>query len=590
MSSSNLKVTIQSDKGKWKRRVDEYASFQLPGNPMVEKSHGSVIVLADGHGGNINSNLCAKISVESLLRFYLEDQSENTIEEKLKNSFFQVHQLVKEKAISFNTPGMECSLTAIVICMDNMWIVNVGSNRVFNIVSDKKFESLIKANQYKIGQSGEILLEISKNTVESSLRLLAVSDGITEFLTEEEICRNSCHLSTTQLVAQLINQGNDKGGEDNMTVVVIETGKRMITTTSSFQHTPPLKVEKKRKSTQNKKTSGFWIWLLILSLIVGGIYLISKNYSQIQLFFERNFLSANKAIINQNKPEPVKVPTLVEESPKASILLSVIPNIATVFFYEGEVSLNDKQRSSYFSSENTPTIIKDLAIGTYTLIIGKEGYEPVRQIIQIKESDLSKQLPLSITLKPSEKEVAKKPPVEPIKPIESSEQKPPIHKPSDGLDELAVFSVPSGAKILLNGNYTGLTTPNTLKIKKGKNNIQILKEGYESANQTIDSYGNGSKRTINLTLKFIPLKVSISSEPSGAKIYLNNIFTSLYTPAILSLSLGPYVITVGKAGFLEQSVSVTVSPGIIIKPISFSLQRKTGTNRYSDGWILPYEN
>jgi hypothetical protein len=209
-------------------------------------------------------------------------------------------------------------------------------------------------------------------------------------------------------------------------------------------------------------------------------------------------------------------------------------------------------------------------------------------VIQIKDTDLTKQIRIDEILKPIEKEPdTPKPPIEPVIP---EPPQPPIEKPVEVLNELTIQSEPTGAKIFVNGAATGLITPNVIKKKPGVYLIQLMKDGYESSSRSVDLSGEFSKQTIYLTLKALPVSLTVTSQPGGAKIYLDNNFTSLYTPATLSLSLGSHTIMVGKAGFEEQSITITVNPGISLQPLSFVLKRKPGTNRIIDYWVIPYED
>jgi serine/threonine protein phosphatase PrpC len=586
MSKSNVRVTVQSDKGKWKRRNDEYFAYLTPEDPILESTNGTILVIADGQGGNINSNLCAKISVESAIEFYGEEDAQIPIENRLNHVFQKVHLLIKEKAESFHTPGMVCALTILVILENDLWVGQVGNNAVFLINPKSEVINIKVETSELVGQDDEITPLIQKKSLEAVTRVLLVTDGVTDQISHDAIVKATTYASPSVIVNHLIQLSNDKGGEDNATACLIEIGKFSKKTIQvQTKDTEPIKRKEKKVNEKRKETS-FWIWILLIVLLASGIFLTKKYYPKLMVYL----LPGTDKPIKEEVVKPSEMPPIVKVIPEASLLVSVTPRIVTVFFYEGEISLNEKQKNPIFSSESTPVIIKGLKIGTYTLIVGKEGYEPQRVVIQIKDTDLSKQHQYPLVLKPLESDVGSTIPEPPTNPIETKPTNPPVQEPTGVSSELTIQSDPTGAKIFINGEPTGLITPNVIKKKPGVYLVQVMKDGYESASRSVDLSGESSKQSIFFPLKALPVSLSVTSQPGGAKIYLDNIFTSLYTPSTLSLSLGSHTIMVGKAGFEEQSITITIKPGVIPQPISFILKRKLGTNNIINIWTLPYED
>jgi serine/threonine protein phosphatase PrpC len=586
MNNSNIRVTVQSDKGKWKRRNDEYLSYLTLEDSQDESSHGTIIALADGQGGNINSNLCAKISVESLIEAYQEEDTQKKVEDRLLQAFQKIHRLIKEKAVDFHTPGMICALTAIVIKDNFIWIGQVGGNSVFLLKPNNELIKLNTETETFIGQEEEIKPLVQKVTLDPGTRILLVSDGITCQLTNEIIAKACSHGTPSAIIHQLIQLGTDAGGDDNMTVCLIESGKfSKKTTIIPEKETSPVE-RKVIKPTGGKRNTSFLIWIFIILLLIGGIFLVTRYYSKLMGYL----LPGIEKPVNEVVVKPPDVPPPVKEVPEASLMVMVTPNTANVFFYEGEVPLNEKQKEVFFYTESSPAIIKGLKTGTYTLIVGKEGYETRRFVIQIKDTDLTKQLQYPLILTPVEKETGTTIPEPPTKPVEIQPSNPPDQPPIEIYSEIIIQSDPTGAKIYINGAATGLITPNVIKKKPGVYLVQVMKDGYDSASRSVDLSEGASKQSIFLKLSPLPVSLSVTSQPSGAKIYIDNIFTTLYTPATLSLTLGSHTIMINKAGFEEQAITITVKPSEPLQPLSFILKRKPGTNRTINYWGLPYEN
>lgn len=571
MSNSNIRVTIQTDKGMVKRRNDQYSVYLIPDDPAIEAEYGSLTAVADGLGGNINSNFASKISAESLLEFYYDEEATLSTEKKLLNAFWKSNEKLLQKVKDFQTPGMMSTLTAVLVHRSEVWVIHTGSSRAYIISSAQGLRQITTDNEIFIGSSETIDPEIKKVDVKAGDRILIITSGIYTQVSHEEIKKSSSISNTSQVIDHLIQSANHAGGEDNVTACVIDFGKftkkaSVIEVKKESQPKPPKSI-----TTKPKARSSFWVWILILAILVSLIYLTWKFQRNILGFLLPGTQPQTSKVIDQNLPPEVI------ETPEASIKLSVTPLDANIFLYEGDISLNDKQNPPYFYTEKTPTTIKGLKVGIYTLIAGKNGYEPIRKVIAIRDMDINKTIDITLELKTIAQNTAPPPVVEPPKqpPVETNP--PPIIPPSVPVVvqcELIVQSDPTGAKIFLNSQYTGFQTPNVLKVNPGTYAIQIMKDGYESASRTVLLSNDSNKQSVFIKLKPIPIVLTISSDPSGAKIYLDNIFTGKVTPNSISVGVGTHTITIAKAGFEEQAQIVTLSPGMKGQFFTFTLKLK----------------
>ncbi len=121
-----------------------------------------------------------------------------------------------------------------------------------------------------------------------------------------------------------------------------------------------------------------------------------------------------------------------------------------------------------------------------------------------------------------------------------------------------VISSPSSAKIFLNNVFVGLTD-RSVTYPAGNYIIKLVKEGYKD-------YINNTKieagKTTNINAILIKESqqngiLNISSIPSGASIYLNNIFEGT-TPTALSISPGNYTLKLVKEGYQNYSLFVSI--------------------------------
>ncbi len=130
---------------------------------------------------------------------------------------------------------------------------------------------------------------------------------------------------------------------------------------------------------------------------------------------------------------------------------------------------------------------------------------------------------------------------------------------------VSVSSVPAGASVWLDGKSTGYKTPVTLTgIPAGSHTVRCSMTGYidESEEVTVTS---GQTTSLMVTLKSQgPLTgtISVSSTPTGARIYLDGTDTGYNTPRTFSgVPVGTHAVRCSMAGYTDASQSVTVTAG-----------------------------
>ena len=129
-----------------------------------------------------------------------------------------------------------------------------------------------------------------------------------------------------------------------------------------------------------------------------------------------------------------------------------------------------------------------------------------------------------------------------------------IYSPSS----ISIFSTPLGAKIYLDGNYTGQVTPSVLtSILLGSHTVHVVKDGFSSKPQfqIVELSTINNIKTVVFTLEPIDESGSILvySSPSGAKIQLDLDDTGKMTPYELdNIATGSHVVSVNKDGFVSS--------------------------------------
>jgi serine/threonine protein kinase len=181
--------------------------------------------------------------------------------------------------------------------------------------------------------------------------------------------------------------------------------------------------------------------------------------------------------------------------------------------------------------------------------------------------------------------------------------------PSVNYGKLSISSDPSGAKVYLNGDSTGKTTPTTLEnLTPGKRvNVVLVQKGYEDWRRTYTVEGSRTlpiyaslKKTEQTppptpTVSTTPTKkpeekpytppptptpretppveerpvatggkpasLGVSSDPSGADVYVNSEYKGKTPLRVNNVSPGTIKLAVSKDGYMRSTQTVKISPG-----------------------------
>jgi hypothetical protein len=137
---------------------------------------------------------------------------------------------------------------------------------------------------------------------------------------------------------------------------------------------------------------------------------------------------------------------------------------------------------------------------------------------------------------------------------------------------VTVRSDPSGAEIRLDQQSTGKSTPGELVLLPGSHMIQLKLPGYYEDISGVEVKAGQAILPVSRNLLPIPIKVTVSSAPQGAAIWLDQQATGKSTPGELDLPPGNHTIQLHKEpDYYVASSNLTVSPGHEPAPIHLVL-------------------
>ena len=253
---SDMKITCQalSDVGR-KRKGNEDALFL--------NHEQQLFVVADGMGGHAAGEVASRVAVDAINEFvtltggneeitwpFGLDETISYEGNRLKTAIRHANRRVLEATReSAEYEGMATTVAAVLVDGDTAHLAHVGDSRIYlwsggafsQLTSDHSWvneqiqSGVISAEQARshplrnvvtraLGGRSDLLVDIQSRRMSAGDVLLLCSDGLTTMIGDEDIARilGEAEGDVARAAAALVDEANERGGEDNITVVLLK--------------------------------------------------------------------------------------------------------------------------------------------------------------------------------------------------------------------------------------------------------------------------------------------------------------------------------------------------------------------------------
>lgn len=241
-----MRAVFMTDRGKVRQHNEDN------GGIFMNSSGQRLAIVADGMGGHRAGDVASEMTLTSLKGFWEQSDEIQTAEQAedwLRQHIDQVNKILFEHSKeNAECEGMGTTIVA-AICTDRFsTIANIGDSRCY-ILNELGFQQLtedhslvnelVRSGQITkedaehhprknvllraLGTESSVEMDIKTITFEESDLLLLCSDGLSNKVTVsemDEILKSGRNLEEKATV--LIEQANNNGGEDNITLVIVE--------------------------------------------------------------------------------------------------------------------------------------------------------------------------------------------------------------------------------------------------------------------------------------------------------------------------------------------------------------------------------
>jgi protein phosphatase len=229
------------------KNEDAYCRCE-PRNPRVRKRKGILFIVADGMGGHSGGEIASKVAVETIKEAYYADENGDP-GEALVSAFEEANKNILERALQdVSLFGMGTTCTAMAVVGGKAYFAHIGDSRAYllrkgdlqqitkdhSLVGDMVRSGMISQEDAKNHPQRNIITKslgsgekANPDTPSSPLDLekgdvfLLCSDGLTGFVSDEEIKEILCANKPKEACKMLVDLANERGGRDNITIQII---------------------------------------------------------------------------------------------------------------------------------------------------------------------------------------------------------------------------------------------------------------------------------------------------------------------------------------------------------------------------------
>jgi protein phosphatase len=235
--------------------------------PLRGEWMASIVLVADGVGGNADGGKASRIATETIMRYVASSlqsyhtagsKNEDVFLESLRAAVYEAHHAVRAEALQRQEKKpMATTLTLGIVVWPWLYVVQLGDSRAYyywdgkitQVTRDQTVaqelvdqgvmpRERLAASPYRHvlsravgGESEEAVPEVTRVRIDRfGSVLLLCSDGLTKHVTDDEIAKTIAAIPRSEDVCKtLLDLALDRGGSDNITIVVAR--RRVATAT-----------------------------------------------------------------------------------------------------------------------------------------------------------------------------------------------------------------------------------------------------------------------------------------------------------------------------------------------------------------------
>jgi protein phosphatase len=237
--------------------LPDASTLDVPGERLA-----TIMLVADGVGGSAAGSLASRLATEAVTRYVAaalrcyeagDPSNEEVFAAALRDAAMRAHEVVRSEAVAQQEArGMATTLSLGIVVWPSLYVVQVGDSRCY-LYQDGALRQLTRDQTVaqELIDRGALPRESAKTSPFSHVLssaigsdsadpevtrvdvrqrgcvILVCTDGLTKHVTDEEIAQHLATMTSAEQVSrQLLELALERGGTDNVTLVVGRALKR----------------------------------------------------------------------------------------------------------------------------------------------------------------------------------------------------------------------------------------------------------------------------------------------------------------------------------------------------------------------------
>lgn len=250
---ADIKAVVMTDLGNIRTNNEDNGLFFKMADDDATREKGYLLIVADGMGGHNAGEVASGMATDIICREYFS-QKGGSVEKSLGKALTLANKTIFEKASSQTAyQGMGTTCTVLVVIGKDVYYAHAGDSRAYiqkngsiiQITEDHTYvQQLVNSGDITaaeaavhpkrniltnaMGTKPEMRIDTGKckYSFENNDRLLLCSDGLYDYLNDDELNKILGQSSLQNAASAMIDLAKARGGHDNITVVLAERENR----------------------------------------------------------------------------------------------------------------------------------------------------------------------------------------------------------------------------------------------------------------------------------------------------------------------------------------------------------------------------
>jgi serine/threonine protein phosphatase PrpC len=283
-----LSVAKLTDVGRARPHNEDYVDYRIPPDPQQLARRGSIFLVADGMGGHQAGEVASRGAVEAVMESYFADANHDVPTSLVRAFRFANQKLHAQAQADASKGGMGTTLVAAVVLGRKVYVANVGDSRAYLInrtgitqitedhswVEEQVRAGLLSMEQARrhpqrnlvtraLSSKPSVEVDLFEGEINAGDTILLCSDGLTGRVEDEEIATIVRQHPPHQAAERLVALANERGGNDNITVLIVNAQEEAATVKAPALAPP---IERKSRRSPLVPVLGGLVLLVLLGI------------------------------------------------------------------------------------------------------------------------------------------------------------------------------------------------------------------------------------------------------------------------------------------------------------------------------------